>query len=131
MAHITANTIRNNPYTFTIGNEEEFILWFYGSRLRFYKTFQIEKGSTATPYEPYQEPVTYTISLSAPLRSNGDKKDYIDFESGKVIRWVASDGSVLSTSTEETITLPDIKTLNGTTIISTNTTVQPTIEGRY
>jgi len=92
---------------------------------------QIEKGTTATTYEPYQEPQTYTITLSAPLRSNGDKKDYIDFNQGKVIRWIDESGNVLSTPTEETITLPEIKTLNYTTIISTDTSVKPTIEGSY
>ena len=47
---------------------------------------QLEEGTTATDYEPYYEPVTTNIYLNEPLRKVGDKSDYIDFESGKVIR---------------------------------------------
>ena len=47
---------------------------------------QLEEGTTATAYEPYYEPVTTNIYLNEPLRKVGDKSDYIDFESGKVIR---------------------------------------------
>lgn len=47
---------------------------------------QLEEGTTATEYEPYYEPVTTNIYLNKPLRKVGDKSDYIDFESGKVIR---------------------------------------------
>ena len=82
-------------------------------------------------YEPYQEPKTYNITLNEPLRSNGETKDYIDFEQGKVVRWIASDGSILETPTEETVTLPSITTLNGTTILSVNGTVPATFEGNY
>ena len=92
---------------------------------------QIEKGSTATEYEPYQTPNKYLVSLNEPLRSNGDRKDYIDFERGKVVRWIDSNGNVLSSPTEEDITLPEIKTLNWSSIISADTTVKPTFELNY
>lgn len=47
---------------------------------------QIEEGEVATEYEPYVEPVTTNIYLDEPLRKVGDYADYIDFESGKVVR---------------------------------------------
>lgn len=46
----------------------------------------IEKGSEATEYEPYVEPVTTNIYLAEPLRAIDGYKDYIDFENGKVVR---------------------------------------------
>ena len=58
-------------------------------------------------------------------------RDYIDFEQGKVIRWIDSDGNILSTPTEETITLPTITTMEGVTTISADTTVKPLISGSY
>jgi len=50
--------------------------------------FQIEKGSSATTYEPYAESQTYNIYLNEPLRAIGSYRDYIDFDSGKVVRSV-------------------------------------------
>ena len=47
---------------------------------------QLEEGKVTTEYEPYVEPVTTNIYLDEPLRKVGDYADYIDFESGKVIR---------------------------------------------
>lgn len=48
--------------------------------------FQLEKGSSATDYEPYVELVTQNIYLDEPLRKVGDYADYIDFKNQKVIR---------------------------------------------
>ena len=50
------------------------------------KDFQIEESTTATEYEPYVEPITTNIYLDEPLRKIGDYVDYIDFESGCVVR---------------------------------------------
>ena len=49
---------------------------------------QIEKGSTITDYEPYHKPITTNIYLDEPLRKIGKNEDYIDFENGKVLRYV-------------------------------------------
>ena len=73
---------------------------------------QLEKGSTATPYEPYHEPITTPIYLPTPLYS------------GEVMR---SDGTITrSDGTTETFTAPQIPTLNGTTVIDVDTAVKPT-----
>lgn len=48
--------------------------------------FQIEEGTTATEYEPYEEPIKTNIYLDEPLYKIGDCDDYIDFKSGKVVR---------------------------------------------
>ena len=50
------------------------------------KNIQIEKGTTATEYEPYIEPITQNIYLNEPLRKVEDYADYIDFKNQKVIR---------------------------------------------
>lgn len=47
---------------------------------------QLEKSSIATPYEPYQEPLTTDIYLDEPLCKVGDYSDYIDFENQVVVR---------------------------------------------
>ena len=47
---------------------------------------QLEKGTTATEYEPYKGSVTSHIYLDEPLRKIGNFVDYIDFKNQKVIR---------------------------------------------
>lgn len=47
---------------------------------------QLEKGSSATEYEPYKGRITEHIYLDEPLRKVGDYADYIDFKNQKVIR---------------------------------------------
>lgn len=49
---------------------------------------QIEKGTVATDYEPYQEPITTNIYLDEPLRKISDYADYVDFANSKVIRQI-------------------------------------------
>ena len=75
-------------------------------------TVMVEEGSTATPYEPYHEPITTPIYLSTPLYS------------GEVMR---SDGTIArSDGTTETFTAPQIPTINGTNVIDVDTAVKPT-----
>ena len=47
---------------------------------------QIEYGTTATEYEPYQGSETIHIYLDEPLRKVRDYTDYIDFKNKKVVR---------------------------------------------
>ena len=61
---------------------------------------QLEEGTTATEYEPYHEPITTDIYLDEPL-GEGQSINY------------KKDG------------LPTIPTFKGTSIISTDTTIQP------
>lgn len=56
----------------------------------------IEETDKVTDYEPYVNPNTTNIYLNEPLRKVGDYADYIDFETGKVVRNIGShnfDGS--------------------------------------
>ena len=46
--------------------------------------FQLERGDTATEYEPYRKDIN--IYLDEPLHKIGDYADYIDFKNGKVVR---------------------------------------------
>lgn len=52
---------------------------------------QLEKGSPATPYEPYKGKTTTHIYLDEPLRKVGDYADYIDFKNQKVVRNIVED----------------------------------------
>lgn len=77
----------------------------------FVSNIQIEEGTTATPYEPYHEPITTPIYLPTPLYS------------GEVMR---GDGTITrSDGTTETFTAPQIPTINGTTVIDVDTAVKP------
>ena len=104
---------------------------------------QLEKGSSATEYEPYKGRITEHIYLDEPLRKVDDYSDYIDFKGQRVVRKVVvSDNTgtkpiseslgVLAIPTEEPIALPALKTFKGTSIISVDTSVQPSnIKAKY
>ena len=66
--------------------------YFYGA-----SEIQLELGNLVTEYEPYEKNITTNIYLNEPLRAIGKYKDYVDFESGKLVRNVF----------EETITTVD------------------------
>ena len=76
----------------TNGKDIDEITWYYGSYSSNvqYKDFQIEKGDTATTYEPYQESISTNIYLDEPLKAIGKYRDYIDFENKKVVRKIAT-----------------------------------------
>ena len=67
------------------------------------ENIQIEKGSKATEYEPHI--ISTNIYLNEPLRSIGDVADYIDLETGTVVRKI---GSKTFTGAE-TISIPTSK----------------------
>ena len=49
---------------------------------------QIEIGDKNTDFQSYIEPTTTNIYLNEPLRKVGNYADYIDFKSGKVVRFI-------------------------------------------
>jgi len=75
-------------------------------------TVMVEEGASSTEYEPYQEPITTLIYLDEPLKIG----DILKYTENVIER---SDG------TKESISLPRIQTLSGTTVITTDTDVQP------
>ena len=78
----------------------------------------LEKGDQYTGYEDYAEPMSKNIYLSSPLRSSETDYDYIDYQSQSVKRY--------DSDTEESVYLPPLSTvINGTNIITTGTTVEP------
>lgn len=93
-------------------------------------------------YEPYIGETKH-IYLNEPLRKVGDYADYIDFKNQKVMRQIevlddtgtkSIDESlgVISPPTEATITVPTLKTVKGTSIMSVNTSIQPSnIKTKY
>lgn len=93
-------------------------------------------------YEPYIGETKH-IYLNEPLRKVGDYADYIDFKNQKVMRQIevlddtgtkSIDESldVISPPAEESVSLPILKTVKGTTIISVDTSIQPSnIKGKY
>lgn len=52
----------------------------------FVSNIQIEKDSTATPYEPYHEPITTAIYIDKPLYKIGNYADSINYAEQKVER---------------------------------------------
>lgn len=74
--------------------------------------WQFELGAEATEYEPYYEPVRTSIFLDKPL------------ETGEVLKF-PENVFVRSDGTQETIILPGISTLAGTTIVEVHTEIQP------
>lgn len=90
---VSPNIINTTKVTITLTQDEEiYILSFRdetSSTTEWGESWvQCESGSEATSYEPYIEPKTYNIYLDEPLRKIGDIADYIDFESGKVVRYI-------------------------------------------
>ena len=100
------------------------------------KNIQLEKGTTATSYEPYSGETKH-IYLDKPLRKVGDYADYVDFENQKVVRQVEAldntgtktiDESLesLVTPTEELITVPELTAPTSENMnISANTVIEP------
>ena len=69
----------------------------------------IRKATVADgTFEPYQEPKTYTISLDEPLNDG----DFIDFRQQK-------------NDSGDIVLMPAVITINGTNVLSVDTTVQP------
>lgn len=93
-------------------------------------------------YEPYIGETKH-IYLNEPLRKASDYADYIDFKNQKVMRQIevlddtgtkSIDESldVVSPPTEEPISLPTLKTVKGTSIMSVDTSIQPSnIKTKY
>ena len=93
-------------------------------------------------YEPYIGETKH-IYLNEPLRKVGDYADYIDFKNQKVMRQIevlddtgtkSIDESldVVSPPAEEPISLPTLKTVKGTSIMSVDTSIQPSnIKTKY
>lgn len=64
---IATYTFTEGEGTFNTGNNTKINIWFYcslgGSGTVDYTNVQLQEGSTATTYEPYQTPQTYQLSL--------------------------------------------------------------------
>lgn len=129
----------NGSVTFTLSKKQNVTLWndygSYSSELSATFAIQIEKGSTATDYEPYTETsakLPYTLN-AIPVSSGGNIivggqqyiADYIDVEKGKLVRMVDSSKLnttqsiidktewALDTPTETDLTADEITALKG------------------
>ena len=112
-----------------------------GAAYSYIKNWQIEEGTTATEYEPYNA-TTYNIYLKEPLRKVGSTADYIDCTTGEVVRYIRLKDTtgtksieesfeVLTTPTTEKVSVSDIDYTNKK-YVSVYTTVTPSsIEARY
>ena len=98
---------------------------------------------TLNHYVPYVGPTTTNIYLDEPLRKIGDYSDYIDFKNQKVYRNVEVVDDTGTLILEESLSgvvddvgtdieLPNIPTLEGTTVLQVNTKIQPSnMEVKY
>lgn len=95
-----------------------------------------------TEYEPYIGETKH-IYLNEPLRKASDYADYIDFKNQKVMRQIEvlddtgtksinESLGFVSPPTEESVSLPTLKTVKGTSIMSVDTSIQPSnIKTKY
>jgi len=106
----TASTFNSGAFLF----DRIFLsLGSYGTIYDNYRIqLQLELGTTATPYEPYHEPIITSIYLNKPL------------EKGEILKY-PENVLMHSDGTTESVTLPKIPTFEGTTIIETATEIQP------
>lgn len=131
--HNTNSSFKKFNCTFTPDRDDRIYLVIRLNNNKFtVKNLQIEEGSTATDYEPYgykipvvcsatgSVSVATNIYLNEPLCKKGDYADYIDFKNQKLVKYSQS-----GESTEETVTLPQLPTIEGNCMISSDTTVQP------
>ena len=84
--------LRNSQEYLTTTNNTKYITFrTYSETTDTTKKIQLEKGSYATPYEPYKSN-TQLYTLDEPLRSIGDTKDLLYIENGilKVKRYIES-----------------------------------------
>ena len=103
-------TIHNNSYTF--GAKSHY------SRIIIRKNENIQN-------------ITIDMNGHEPLRSVDDTRDYIDYKNKRIVRLVNSDGTIKSNPEYESITLPEIKTYDGNTIIESNDDVSPLFQAEY
>lgn len=91
----TTDTQGEKNITFTMPQDWYIRLYFAGNSntsarlsalIACIDSMQLEYGSIATFYEPYNGGITEHIYLDEPLRKVGDYADYIDFKNQKVIR---------------------------------------------
>ncbi len=66
-----------------------------------------------------------------PLRSIDDTRDYIDYKNKRIVRLINSDGAKKDNPEYEPITLPEIKTYDGNTIIESSDEVSPIFQAEY
>ena len=67
---------------------------------------QIEKGSAATPYEPYKSNIL-TVNEDVTLRSDGNICDELNLLTGQLTQRIGEDGVVLSQEVVKTVDLSD------------------------
>lgn len=98
-------------------------------------------GTEPLPYEPYgykipitteseggTESITTTVYLDKPLYKSGDYADFVEYSTQTTTRYCGVDDSgvfLLESPVTESVTLPKIPTLDGTTVIDVETTVKP------
>ena len=75
--------------------------------------------------------ITIDMTGHDPLRNIDDTRDYIDYKNKWIVRLINSGGTIKSDSEYEPITLPEIKTYDGNTIIESNDEVSPLFQVYY
>ena len=75
--------------------------------------------------------ITIDISGHDPLRSIDDTRDYIDYKNKRIVRLIIPDGTKKEREEYEPITLPEIKTYDGNTIIESSDDISPIFQANY
>ncbi len=75
--------------------------------------------------------ISIDITGHDPLRSIDDERDYIDYKNKRIVRLINSDGTKKDKEEYEKITLPEIKTYDGNTIIESSDEILPLFQASY
>ena len=121
--------------TFTTSPTTKYLIFMFGKGVE--ESFQLEQGSTATPYEPYKSNIL-TVNEDVTLRSNGDVCDELNLLTGRLTQRIDENNEVLAQEVVKTVDLNiidqsgnklnKIKPLEGTMNIKTDgTPLKPTV----
>ena len=123
--------------TFTTSPTTKYLIFMFGKGVE--ESFQLEQGSTATPYESYKSNIL-TVNEDVTLRSNGDICDELNLLTGQLTQRIGEDDNILDQEIIRTVNLiitdqdgnnvSTLKTFNDIThiIVKSNTNALPTVK---
>ena len=117
---ISVNNAEKKYLLFDTDMDTEFVTLRFGvtnagDSITYSKIMLIE-GSADLPYEPYHEPITTNIYLTAQLKIIGNETEYVDFKTQK---------QYFADGTSADVALTVLLTFPGTNTLSVGTQVQP------
>ena len=91
--------------TFTTSPTTKYLIFMFGKGVE--ESFQLEQGSTATPYEHYKSNIL-TVNEDVTLRSNGGVYDELNLLTGRLTQRIDENNEVLSQEIIKTVDLTTV-----------------------